>query len=206
MSAEEKIIERILSARVSGIKKTDLRKEYGEETDAILENLINQGHIVIDKKGTAHYLWHKDFYFQSLLNSDPKLKITFEAIKSLQQSVDNALDRLKNIETTTSDISTKVKLTIEESEQNNSDKISLEFDQFRNEFDTAIANHSSSIGWVEIAKIRSELCNKYNISDKRFYSLMDELTNQYHDRYELSTGGYEGLTVRGLVHGFVRCI
>jgi len=54
MSAEEKIIERILSARVSGIKKTDLRKEYGEETDAILENLINQGHIVIDKKGTAH--------------------------------------------------------------------------------------------------------------------------------------------------------
>jgi len=151
-------------------------------------------------------LWHKDFYFQSLLNSDPKLKITFEAIKSLQQSVDNALDRLKNIETTTSDISTKVKLTIEESEQNNSDKISLEFDQFRNEFDTAIANHSSSIGWVEIAKIRSELCNKYNISDKRFYSLMDELTNQYHDRYELSTGGYEGLTVRGLVHGFVRCI
>ena len=194
MSAEEKIVQRILSARVSGIKKTDLRKEYGQETDIILENLINQGQILIDKKGTAHYLWHKDFYFQSLLNSDPKLKMTHEAIKSLQQSIENILDRLKNIETTTNDISTMAKLTIEGTEQRNSDDISLEFDQFRNEFDTAIANHSSSIGWVEIAKIRSELCNKYSISDKRFYSLVDELTNQYHDKYELSTGGYEGLT------------
>ena len=206
MSAEEKIVERILSAGVSGIKKTDLRKEYGEEIDTVLENLISQGHIIIDKKGAAHYFWHKDFYFQSLLNSDPKLRITYEAIKFLQQSIDNTIDRLKNIETVTNDISGMVKLTTEGNEQKNSEKMSLEFDQFRNEFDVAIANHSSSIGWVEIAKIRGELCNKYNISDKKFYSLVDELTNQYHDKYELSTGGYEGLTVRGLVHGFVRCI
>jgi hypothetical protein len=33
-----------------------------------------------------------------------------------------------------------------------------------------------------------------------------ELTSQYQDKYELSTGGSEGVMVRGLLHGLVRCI
>jgi hypothetical protein len=28
----------------------------------------------------------------------------------------------------------------------------------------------------------------------------------HQDKYELSTGGQEGVMVRGLLHGFVRCI
>jgi hypothetical protein len=32
------------------------------------------------------------------------------------------------------------------------------------------------------------------------------LTNTYHDEYELSTGGTEGIMVRGLLHGLVRGI
>jgi hypothetical protein len=46
----------------------------------------------------------------------------------------------------------------------------------------------------------------YNISSEEFYRLVEQLTNKYQDKYELSTGGYEGITLRGLLHGFVRCI
>jgi hypothetical protein len=36
--------------------------------------------------------------------------------------------------------------------------------------------------------------------------LVAQLMAKHPDKYELSSGGYEGLTVRGLLHGFVRCI
>ena len=84
--------------------------------------------------------------------------------------------------------------------------LTIQLDQFKNEFDIAVANYSSSIGWVELAKIRNELYTKYNLSNEEFYSLVEQLTNKYQDKYELSTGGTEGLTVRGLLHGLVRCI
>jgi hypothetical protein len=77
---------------------------------------------------------------------------------------------------------------------------------FKEEFDVALANSASSIGWIELAKIRNELCDRCNISADEFYSLVGELTSMNQDKYELSTGGGEGVMVRGLLHGFVRCI
>ena len=77
---------------------------------------------------------------------------------------------------------------------------------FKKEFDVALANSTSSIGWVELAKLRDELCDKCGLSSDEFYRLVEELTNQNQDKYELSTGGSEGVMVRGLLHGFVRCI
>jgi hypothetical protein len=47
---------------------------------------------------------------------------------------------------------------------------------------------------------------KYNLKRDEFYAQVEEMTNKEYDTYELSTGGIEGITVRGLVHGFVRCI
>jgi hypothetical protein len=77
---------------------------------------------------------------------------------------------------------------------------------FKEEFDVALANSGSSIGWVELAKLRNELCDRCNITADEFYRLVAELTGMHQERYELSTGGGEGVMVRGLLHGFVRCI
>jgi hypothetical protein len=77
---------------------------------------------------------------------------------------------------------------------------------FKEEFDVALANSGSSIGWVELAKLRNELCDRCNITADEFYKLVAELTGMHQDKYELSTGGGEGVMVRGLLHGFVRCI
>ncbi|RMF28831.1 MAG: hypothetical protein D6752_06990, partial [Candidatus Nitrosothermus koennekii] len=84
------------------------------------------------------------------------------------------------------------------------DTLSLE--QFKMEFDRMIAESSTSIGWIELAEIRKKICDKYGISKSTFYSLVSQLLDTYDDIYELSSGGSEGVTVRGLVHGFIRRI
>jgi hypothetical protein len=77
---------------------------------------------------------------------------------------------------------------------------------FKEEFDVALANSGSSIGWIELANIRNKICDSCNISSDEFYRLVGELISMHQDKYELSTGGREGVMVRGLLHGFVRCI
>src|SRR4029079_3063355 len=42
------------------------------------------------------------------------------------------------------------------------------------------------------------------ISQNKFYDLVGELTNTYREEYELSTGGSEGVVLRGFLHGYVR--
>jgi hypothetical protein len=74
------------------------------------------------------------------------------------------------------------------------------------EFDRTLTEIPTSIGWVELALIRERICDKYSISKQNFYSLASQLIDQFSNRYELSSGGNEGVLVRGLVHGFVRCI
>jgi hypothetical protein len=213
MSVEEKLIQRIIAAGSLGVKKTELRKEFAEaETDTILEDMVTHGDVFIDKKGATYYCWSKDHYFQSLLNSDPKFRLTYEAIKSLEQSVNKTSDGLaKTIEMLVDNISNLAKSTIEKNGHSSSQivlsgPLTMQLEQFKNEFDIAAANYSSSIGWVELAKIRNELYTKYSLSNEEFYSLVEQLTNKYQDKYELSTGGNEGLMVRGLLHGLVRCI
>ena len=118
MSAEEQIAQRIISSGSLGVKKTDLRKEFAEaEIDTILENMVTHGNVFIDKKGAAYYCWYKDHYFQSLLNSDPKFRLTYEAIKSLEQSFNRTSDGLaKTIESLATSIPNLSKLRIEENE------------------------------------------------------------------------------------------
>ncbi len=231
MSAEEKLVNRILSAGSAGVKKTDLRKEFGD-IDTTLEKIISNGDIFVDKRANAYYCFHKSHYIQSLLNSDPRFKLTYDMIKSLDESVSTSNKELtRTLETLASNVSNLARFVLEA--KNDQQQLSLQhqmlahdvpiagaagaaalqqqtstmsFHDFKEEFDTALANSRSSIGWIELAKIRNELCGRYNISTDEFYRLVAELTSMNQDKYELSTGGGEGVMVRGILHGFVRCI
>jgi hypothetical protein len=87
------------------------------------------------------------------------------------------------------------------------DQISdLDKDKFRKEFDLVLRKCSGSSGWVLLSTIREEMERKYNLRREDFYAQVKEMTNREYDTYELSSGGIEGITVRGLLHGFVRCI
>jgi hypothetical protein len=82
--------------------------------------------------------------------------------------------------------------------------VSLEF--FKENFDNVLMEKSSSIGWVELSSIKTEICEICAISDNEFYNYVSDVTELHPERYELSSGGFEGVVLRGIVHGFVRCI
>jgi hypothetical protein len=214
MSAEEKLTQRIILSGSAGVKKTDLRKEFAEQDiDTILERAITQGDICVDKKGAAYYCWHREHYLQSLLNSDAKFRIIYDAIKSLERSINNTSDALaKSVESSTNNIILSLSKFAKESvhagfvEPGLSSDLKIHLEQFKTDFDNCVGNYANSIGWVEFGKIRNELCTRYDISHEEFYHLVEQLIDKYDKKYELSTGGYEGITIRGLVHGFVRCI
>ena len=223
MTAEEKLVNRILSAGSTGIKKTDLRTEFGD-IDTALEKVIRNGEIFVDKRANAYYCFHRSHYIQSLLNSDPRFKLTYDMIKSLDESVSNSNKELTStVETLVNNISNLARIVSEIKNDQQSSPLkqqtrasdvhvpavqsrTMSVHDFKEEFDVALANSGSSIGWIELAKIRNELCHKCNISADEFYRLVRELTSMSQDKYELSTGGSEGVMVRGLLHGFVRCI
>ncbi len=221
MSAEEKLVKRILSAGSAGIKKTDLRKELGD-IDSALEEAVSRGEIFVDKRAGAYYCWHKCHYVQSLLNSDPRFKLTYDMIISLENSINSSNKEItRAVDTLANNISNLARLVTEiKNEQSlqamtqseaskpflSEGRATMSITEFKKEFDVALANSASSIGWVELAKVRNELCDKCSLSTAEFYKLVEEMIGQNQDHYELSTGGGEGVMVRGLLHGFVRCI
>jgi hypothetical protein len=222
MSVEEKLVNRILSVGSAGIKKTDLRREFGD-IDTPLENLISKGDIFVDKRANAYFCFHKSHYIQSLLNSDPRFKLTYDMIKSVDESVrSSSKDLVRFVETLANNISNLASVVLEMKNDQQSwlaqqilardvsitgvQMGTMSVQDFKEEFDVALANSGSSIGWIELANIRDKICDNCNISSDEFYRLVGELTSTHQDKYELSTGGREGVMVRGLLHGFVRCI
>ncbi|WP_415282914.1 hypothetical protein [Candidatus Nitrososphaera sp. FF02] len=210
MTAEEKLVKKVLSAGSAGAKKADLRKELGE-IEATLESLVSKGTVFVDKRGSAYYCFHKDHYIQSLLNSDPRFRITYDMIKSLEASTTTSnRDLARAVETLANNISNLARLVTERADRpvpaSAAPTRSITIVDFKKEFDSVLVNSASSIGWVELAKVKSEVCARCGISGDDFYRLVGELTGQYQDKYQLSTGGGEGVMVRGLLHGFVRCI
>ena len=222
MSVEEKLVNRILSFGSAGIKKTDLRREFGD-IDTQLDNLISKGDIFVDKRANVYFCFHKSHYVQSLLNSDPRFKLTYEMIKSVNESVSSSSkDLLRTVEILANNISNLANVVLEMKNDQQSwfaqrmltrdvpitgvQMGTMSVHDFKEEFDVALANSGSSIGWIELANIRNKICDSCNISSDEFYRLVGELTSMHQDKYELSTGGREGVMVRGLLHGFVRCI
>jgi hypothetical protein len=215
MSLEEKIFDKIFSSGLSGVKKTDLTKEFSSvNLDNILNIWIKQNKIIITKKGSTNYCWHKEGYFQYLLDSDPKFKYTFEILKEIQisfqnlsTSFDKHVEKIegKMIVIMDSILATTTNKNAFEKSISNPQKV-INLQNFSEDFDLTICKYSDSIGWVPLATLRNDLSHKYEISEKEFYDLAEQLVNEDRSKYELSTGGNEGIMIRGLVYGYVRCL
>ena len=219
MSIEEKLVNRILSVGSVGIKKTDLRRELGD-IETPLEKLVSQGDVFIDKRSNAYFCFHKTHYVQSLLNTDARFKLTYDMIKSIDDSINRSTkDLLGAVETMKNNISNLASIILEMKTTDNQSQFiqkhplteaqgeTLSVQDFKEHFDIALSNSaSSSMGWTELADIRNHVCTSRNISSEEFYRLVGELMSMDQGNYELSTGGREGIMVRGLLHGFVRCI
>jgi hypothetical protein len=205
MSTEEQVITKVLAAGPHGIKKSELRKLFiGFDLEGLLYRLITTGDIFVEKKGTSYYCWHKEHYLQSLLNSDPKFRLIYDSLKSLEKSVQNSTLSASNSSSGSNESESLNDLEVPIIIKAGSEAVDTT--EFTKEFDNAIAENSNSIGWVELEKIKMDLSNKHICSDNDFYTLVKQLVEKNSEKYELSTGGNEGVMIRGLLHGFVRCI
>ena len=199
MSSEELVLEKILSTGSNGIKKSDLKKEFTSfDLDQTLENLVNNGKVCVDKKGAAYYCWTAEVYVKHLNSVDPKFRILLERIRIVERKLDTQSNSVKD--------ALNGLIEVLKSENSELPKALVNLDNFKIEFDTILSRSTSSIGWIELGNVRSELSQKFDLDKNEFYELVEQLVNSYHNEYELSTGGNEGLTLRGLLHGYVRGI
>lgn len=198
MSSEELVLEKILSTGTNGIKKSDLKKEFTAfDLDKTLENLVNEGKVCIDKKGAAYYCWTSEIYLKHLYGVDPKFRILIERMKFIERKLDIHSNSVKD------SLNGLIDLLKTEGADHNA---LVNLDNFKIEFDTILSKSNSSIGWIELGQVRNELSQKFDLSKNEFYELVEQLVNAYHNEYELSTGGNEGVILRGLLHGYVRGI
>jgi hypothetical protein len=199
MSSEELVLEKILSTGSNGIKKSDLKKEFTSfDLDQTLKNLVNNGKVCVDKKGAAYYCWTAEVYVKHLNSVDPKFRILLERIKIIERKLDTQSNSVKD--------ALNGLIEVLKSENSELPKALVNLDNFKIEFDTILSKSTSSIGWIELGNVRSELSQKFDLDKNEFYELVEQLVNSYQNEYELSTGGSEGLILRGLLHGFVRGI
>ena len=199
MSSEELVLEKILSTGSNGIKKSDLKKEFTSfDLDQTLENLVNNGKVCVDKKGAAYYCWTAEVYVKHLNSVDPKFRILLERIKIIERKLDTQSNSVKD--------AFNGLIEVLRSENSELPKALVNLDNFKIEFDTILSRSTSSIGWIELGNVRSELSQKFDLDKNGFYELVEQLVNSYQNEYELSTGGSEGLILRGLLHGYVRGI
>jgi hypothetical protein len=219
----EKLVASIEAKGSAGIKKADLRREFQEaDIDSMLEELVRTQEIFIEKKGTSFYCWHKNYYLQNLLNEDQKFSLIYSSINTLGNSLiskyDSANTKLDFLTKKVSGIENEIRNLAgsegkkmstrdpSQEEQQIATTRQINYDTFKEQLDYAITNNSSSMGWVELSELRKNLCAKLDISREDFYQSIHEIISNNYDKYELSTGGKEGIQLRGLVHGFVRCI
>jgi chromosome condensin MukBEF complex kleisin-like MukF subunit len=199
MSSEGLVLEKILSTGSTGIKKSDLKREFTSfDLDQTLENLVNDGKVCVDKKGSAYYCWTSEVYLKHLNNVDPKFRIIIDRIKLVERKLDSQSNSVKDA------INNLIELLKMENPE--SQKVLVNLDNFKIEFDIILSRSNDSIGWIELVQVRNELSQKFDLSKNEFYELVEQLVNAYQNEYELSTGGTEGVTLRGLLHGYVRGI
>ena len=198
-----------LSGR-NGIKRTEIRKEFQNiAIDEVVESLLKKGEVVMDKKGTAYYLWQADNYLQYLLMTDTRFRLLYDTIEETKRLVEN---RIRQPSDSTKSPSNNTEAQFEDatdrfgSVPKRLEEITFDKEMFRQEFDNALRRNPSSSGWVLLSRIREEMGKKCNIGQEEFYTLVENITNKEYNTYELSSGGSEGIMVRGLLHGFVRCI
>ncbi|MDW0330891.1 MAG: hypothetical protein QN651_08855, partial [Nitrososphaeraceae archaeon] len=148
--------------------------------------------------GAAYYCWTAEVYVKYLNSVDPKFRILLERIKIIERKLDTQSNSVKD--------ALNGLIEVLKSENSELPKALVNLDNFKIEFDTILSRSTSSIGWIELGNVRSELSQKFDLDKNEFYELVEQLVNSYHNEYELSTGGSEGLILRGLLHGYVRGI
>lgn len=178
------ILEKITSSGIAGVKKADLKKSFGKDCDEVIEELEKEEKIIIDNKGVAHFVWTKENYVSHLAQNDPKYKIILNHFRKLELSI--AEVKANHISNVT------------QSEKNDSN--------FEVQFNESLKQFATSLGWIPLSEIRAKLCSSLNISQEKFYTLSANLIESNRNKYEISTGGQEGIVSRGLVHGYVRLL
>ena len=186
------ILKKIESLGVSGMKKADLKKTYGKECESMLEELKAKEQIFIEKKGVAYFIWTKENYIQHLTQNDPKFKLMLNMMGGVNQSLAKVQAHAETLE--------------EELEKHSTKESISKNDDFEGVFNSSLNESSTSIGWIPFTKIREKVCETHNLSKDKFYQMASNLIENHKDRYEISSGGQEGIVMRGLVHGYVRNI
>lgn len=198
MSSEELVLEKILSTGSTGIKKSDLKKEFTSfDLEQTLENLVNDGKVCIDKRSGISLLDCRSIC-QASKQRWSKFRILLERIKIIERKLETQSNSVKD--------ALNGLIEVLKSENSELPKALVNLDNFKIEFDTILSRSTSSIGWTELGNVRSELSQKFSLDKNEFYELVEQLVNSYQNEYELSTGGSEGLVLRGLLHGYVRGI
>ena len=170
------ILEKVEKSGVCGIKKAELKKLFGTDCETSLDELAKEDKVIVDNKGVAHYVWSKDNYLSHVSQNDPKFKILSRLVTNLE----NKISQMQPVQIP----------------QNTAD--------FQINFDKCISEHSTSLGWTPLSEIRAKVCASLNITQEKFYSLVSSLIEQNQSKYEISTGGQEGIHVRGMLHGYIR--
>jgi hypothetical protein len=154
------------------------------------------------------------------LNTDQKFSLLYTLMNSFQNSVNTRFESLNvSLDTVTKQvkgITEEIKILASSGQrdigpntpifQEQDKPIEINYDKFKEQLDQALSSASTSIGWIELCNLRKDLCSRMNISREQFYHSFEEVVSNNYDKYELSTGGEEGIQLRGMVHGFVRCI
>ena len=186
----EEILQKIESAGVMGIKKVDLKKTYGKDSEEIIERLQNEDKVFIEKKGVAYFVWTKDNYISYLTENDPRFKLMLNMVIGVNQSIVRLKEQTHTLRQEMEDLS------VQENSSESSD--------FETEFNKSLCESGTSVGWAPFSKIRERMCQTKNLSREKFYTLATHLIEKHREKYEISSGGPEGVVIRGLVHGYVR--
>ncbi len=192
MYVKGEILEKINASGISGVKKADLKKTFGKDCESILEELKADEQIFIEKKGVAYFVWTRENYVQHVTQNDPKFKLMLNMFAGVNQSI--------------AKVKAHTDVLQEELERSSSREGVSKNDDFEGVFNSSLNESSTSIGWIAFDKIREKVCENQNLSKEKFYQMTTSLIENHQDRYEISSGGQEGIVMRGLVHGYVRKI
>ena len=202
------MMHRISLSGRNGIKRTEIKKEFQHmPVDEIVESLLETRKLVMDKKGTAFYLWEAENYLQHILTTDTKFGILYRKIEELKVILKSNLEQ-RMITPVSLARGYTPQYALDRPARNlfQDRRVAIDKDQFERDFRLVLQHNSSTSGWVSLLKIREEMNEKYGVTREDFYSLVEEIANRDYETYELSSGGSEGITLRGLIHGFIRCI
>ena len=186
---EDEILKKVSSSGLNGIKRIELKRTFGKNCENVLETLIEKQQVFVEKKANTYFVWTKENYLSKRLQDNPKFKLTLSSTtksKYVKSEPTNHIHDLQNTINVLHQINPNI--------------------DFKIEFDKCLTESSTSIGWMPFSQIRKKICESKQISSDHFYTLASELVEKHRENYEISSGGKEGIMMRGLVHGFVRNI